>query len=161
MAAVSQFRVEKRRVEATVSLSSGENVHGWFFVAGGSARREGPERVGDLLNAEPGFLPFERYDGGSARTVLYNRDHLVLVALADAEARRDPGYELATRHTIALVLANGRRIVGSVRVYRPQGRDRVSDWARGGDLFRYIETADATLLVNAAYIVEVTEVEES
>jgi hypothetical protein len=148
-AAPSEFRVEKRRVEATVTLSNGESALGCFFVAGGSARHEGPERVGDLLNAEPGFFPFERHDGGPPRTVLYNR-----------EAQRVSGYEVATRRNAFIVLSNGRRVIGTVRVYRPKGRDRISDWARDMVPFRYVETPDATLLVNVQHIVEVSEIEE-
>jgi hypothetical protein len=156
----SEFRVEKRRVEATVTLSSGESALGCFFVAGGSARHEGPERVGELLNAETGFFPFERHDGGPPRTVLYNRAHLVVVELAEPEAQRVSGYEVATRRSAFMVLSNGRRVIGTVRVYRPEGRDRISDWARDALPFRYVETQDATLLVNVQHVVEVSEIEE-
>jgi hypothetical protein len=45
-----------------------------------------------------------------------------------------------------------------VRVYRPEGRDRLSDWTRQPEVFRYVEAADATYIVNAAHIVAVTEV---
>jgi len=47
-----------------------------------------------------------------------------------------------------------------VRVYRPEGRDRLSDWSRHGDQFRYIESSDATFIVNVAHIVEAREVFE-
>ena len=51
-------------------------------------------------------------------------------------------------------------ILGSVRVYRPEGRDRLSDWSRHGEQFRYIESSDATFIVNVAHIVEAREVFE-
>ena len=44
-----------------------------------------------------------------------------------------------------------------VRVYRPEGRDRLSDWARQPETFRYVDAGDTTLVVNAAHIVAVTE----
>jgi hypothetical protein len=47
-----------------------------------------------------------------------------------------------------------------VRVYRPSGRDRLSDWARQPEAFRYVEAADTTFLVNAAHIVDISEVPE-
>ena len=156
--AVSQFRIEKRRTEGRLRLSSGALIQGCFFIAGGSARHDGPERVGDLLNSEPGFFPFEIADTDGTRTVLFNRDHVVTVALADDEASRDPGYAVATRRAVSLLLSTGQRIDGAVRVYRPEGRDRLSDWARQPEVFRYVETADATLIVNSGHIVEVTEV---
>ena len=49
-------------------------------------------------------------------------------------------------------------MAGVVRVYRPEGRDRLSDWARNADIFRYIETGETTLLVNIAHVIEVSEV---
>jgi hypothetical protein len=81
-----------------------------------------------------------------------------MVALRENEARRDPGYDVATERSVSVLLSNGARVAGSVRVYRPAGRDRLSDWARHADTFRYIEMGDTTLLVNIAHVIEVSEV---
>ena len=51
----------------------------------------------------------------------------------------------ATRRVVGLRLSNGRRVVGTVRVYRPEGRNRLSDWARHPEHFRYVETGETTL----------------
>lgn len=155
----SEFRVEKQRANAIVTLSTGQVMRGCFFTAGGSAGRAGPERVGDLLNADAGFLPFEIHGGVHARTVLFNRRHIVIVALDDNEAARDPGYEVATRRVVSVLLSNGERVTGAVRVYQPEGRDRLSDWARQREIFRYVETAQATLIINTAHIIDVSEVD--
>ena len=130
-------------------------------MASVSARQPGPERVGDLLNSESGFFPFETEDAGGIRTVLCNRSQVLVVALAENEATRDPGYEVATRRTVSILLSNGQRVRGAVRVYRPMEHDRLSDWAREPEIFRYVETGAATLLVNAAHIIEVSETPES
>jgi len=159
--AASEFRFEKRRTEAVMMLVSGESVHGCFFTAGGTARHAGGERVGDILNAETGFFPFETQVDAETRTVQYNRAHVVTVAVFDEEVRRDPGYAVATRRDVSILLSNGRRINGVVLIHRPAGRDRLSDWTRQPEIFRYIETADSTYLVNAAHIVTVTEVSGS
>jgi hypothetical protein len=156
----SEFRIEKQRVDALLTLSSGQSARGCFFTAGGSARHEGPERVGDLLNSEPGFFPFEVHEVDGSRTVLFNRSHVVVVALADNEATRDPGYSVATRRAVSVLLSNGQRVVGAVRVYRPEGRDRLSDWGRHPEAFQYVESADQTFIVNTAHIVDVHEVPE-
>jgi hypothetical protein len=161
LSSASAFRIEKRRTRATLTLSSGQSIRGAFFVAGGSALHTGPERVGDLLNSEPGFFPFETYEGDRVRTVLYNRNQIVMVELADHEARRDPGYAVATARTVSALLSTGHRVGGAVRVYRPLGRDRLSDWARQPETFRYLETADMTIIVNVAHIVEVSEMSVS
>src|SRR3954470_10001466 len=44
---VSEFRIEKRRVEARLTLTGG-TVSGCFFLAGSNASHSGPERVADL-----------------------------------------------------------------------------------------------------------------
>ena len=46
----------------TLTLAPGTSVSGSFFVAGQTSHGEGSERVGDLLNAQPGFFPFELRD---------------------------------------------------------------------------------------------------
>ncbi len=135
-----------------------ENIKGCFFTAAESARRDGPERIGDFLNSETGFFPFEVEADGGATTVLYNRIHVIAVRVLDDEARRDPGYAVATRRIVSILLSNSQRVEGEVRVYRPEGRDRLSDWTRQPEVFRYIEASDATYIVNAAHIVAVTEV---
>jgi hypothetical protein len=155
----SEYRFEKRRAEAVLRLSSGAVARGCFFLAG-SARHDGPELVWDLLNAETGLFPFELHDTAGPRTVLYNRTHVVTVALSDNEASREPGYAVATRRVVSMVLSTGERLTGAVRVYRPEGRDRLSDWARQPEVFCYIEIDDLTTIVNTAHIVEVSEVSE-
>jgi hypothetical protein len=156
----SEYRVEKRRIDATVTPASGPSTRGCFFTAGASPHHNGPERVGELLNSAAGFVPFEIHEADGTRTVLYNRAHLVLIGLTDNEEVQHPGYEVATRRFVSILLSNGQRVVGSVRVYRPEGRDRLSDWTRQPETFRYLETGDMTLLINAAHIVDISEVPE-
>jgi hypothetical protein len=158
MEAESEFRVEKERIDAVIVLTSGESAPGHFFVARNSARNTGPERVGELLNAEEGFFPFEKQNTGGTETVLYNRSQVIMVVLAEAEARLDAGYAVATERTMTALLSNGERLVGSVRVYRPKGHHRLSDWARQPDTFRYVETGATTVLANVAQIIEIHEV---
>ena len=157
---MSEFRVEKQRAEAELTLSSGGLLQGWFFLAGSSATHAGPERVADVLNAEAGFFPFQVPAGATPDTVLINRPQVISVKLLDqtTEARRDPGYEVATVRHVEMLLSNGEVLSGTVRVYRPHGRDRLSDYARSTDLFRYVENDDGTFVVNFAHIVQLREI---
>jgi hypothetical protein len=156
---MSQFRVEKRRADAELTLSTGATLRGSFFLAGSTPTQVGPERIADLLNGETGFFPFDSAAGAERGTVVINRAHVVAVRLLEpvAEAQDDPGYAVATERHVAMTLANGTRLEGSVRVYCPQGHDRLSDWARSCEVFRYLETAQTTFIVNSAHIVEVRE----
>lgn len=157
-AATSEYRVEKHRADAELVLATGDAVRGCFFLWASSQTHEGPERVGDLLNAHDGFFPFELESG---ETALYNRAHIVMVRLPAAvlEAQVDPGYEVATRRHVSMLLSNGMRLVGRVSVYRPWGRDRLSDYARSEEAFRYLETTSGgTIIVNSAHLVELREI---
>ncbi len=156
----SEFRFEKQRAAAVVTVIGAEPVRGSFFTVAGMPQHQG-ERIGDLLNAEAGFFPFEMTTESKPRTMLLNRAHVVTVEIFDDEARRDPGYAVATRREVSILLSNGERVSGAVRVYRPAGRDRLSDWTRQPETFRYVETAESTLIINAAHIVAVTEVSGS
>jgi hypothetical protein len=154
---MSEFRVEKRREAAELTLTTGSTMAGSFFLAGFSQTHAGPERVGDLLNAEAGFFPFEAATG---ETSLVNRAHVLMVALPEPviEAQLDSGYDVATRRTVSVLLTNGARVTGIVTVYRPAGRDRLSDYAHMEERFRYLELPDRTLLINSAHIVALAEV---
>jgi hypothetical protein len=160
---VSEFRIEKRRTEAALTLTTGSTVRGCFFLSGSRARQAGPERVADLLNAEQGFFPFELHGDRSPHTVLYNRSQVVVVTLLEetVEAQLDPGYDVAVERTVHMVLSSGHAVHGRVRVYRPSGRDRLSDYARLPETFRYVETDGATVIVNSAHIVELRETSEA
>jgi hypothetical protein len=153
---MSEFRVEKRREAAEVTLVTGASVSGVFFLAGSSQLHAGPERVGDVLNFEAGFFPFE-CDG---ETSLINRAHVLKVTLPPLliETQLDAGYDVATRRHIRILLTTGEAITGHVVVFRPPGRDRLSDYAQIDERFRYVELADRTLLINSAHIVALTEV---
>jgi hypothetical protein len=153
---MSEYRVEKREAEAELTLATGAAVKGCFFLSASSPTHAGPERVRDVLNAHSGFVPFKIENG---LTALFNRAHIVLIRLpAQAiEAQFEPGYEVATRRVVSMLLSTGQRIAGTVSVYQPAGRDRLSDYARSGETFRYVETEHHTLIVNFAHMVELRE----
>jgi hypothetical protein len=155
----SEFSVHKRRVEVTLTMADGHSADGHLFLGDTTTAGDGPERVDDLLNGSTGFFPFERIDGGPRRIVLYNSSHVAVVTLAGHEAHEVPGYDVATIRRVALLLSTGEQVSGTIQLYLPHGRDRVSDWTRDPALFRYLETADATLLVNIRHVVEITELE--
>ncbi len=155
---MSPFAVEKARATATITLINGVSVKGCLFVSRVAATHDGPERTKELLNSESGFFPFELRDGLDVRTALYNRDHVLVVTLEDGEEpRRDPAYDVATARDVSVLMSNGVRFDGRVRVYCPQGHDRLSDFAREHEQFRYLEAPDATRIINMRHVVELME----
>jgi hypothetical protein len=157
---MSRFKVEKDRVPACLTLATGQTITGSFFVLGSLNTAVGRERVGDLLNAEDGFFPFQREDGTTAQ---YNRAHLVVVRLPAGvdEESLEPGYDVAQRRNVVMTLSTGARIDGTVAVYGPAGYDRLSDYTRAAKHFRYVITPFGSVIVNADHIVEVAEKSES
>ena len=155
----SELRVEKRREAAEITLVTGATLSGVFFLAGSSQLHTGPERIGDMLNIERGFFPFET--GGE--TTLINRSQVLKVTLPTQmiEAQLDTGYDVATRRHIKVLLTTGETITGHIVIFRPAGHDRLSDYAHIDEPFRYVELDDRTLLVNSAHIVTLIEVKES
>jgi hypothetical protein len=156
------FRIEKERAEATLTLSNGLSVRGCVFVAAGSPTHDGRERTKDVLNAAAGFFPFEVREHGSRHTALYHRDHVMFVTLhSNDEPSQEPGYEVAVTRNVSMLLADGTRLHGCVRVYCPAGRDRLSDYARSPEMFRYLESPTGTYIINTRHIVELRETEDS
>jgi len=156
---MSDLRISKERRAATLTLSDGRQIAGSFFVAGSSLGHAGPERVKDVLNGKTPFFPFEVNDGIDAHTGLFNREQVLFVALATDEANGEAAYEVATRRSVEMLLSNGLRLTGLVRVYCPRGSDRLSDYTRADETFRYLETPNALLLVNFRHVLELSEVE--
>lgn len=155
----SKFRIEKTRAPAELVLATGATVRGCFFLWDSNQSRVRPDRIGDLLNECPGFFPFQLEHGGTA---LYNRAHIVQVRLPASarEPQLDPGYEVATRHAVTMLLSTGDRITGMVSGSLPEGHDRLSDYARSERTFHYIETGTETLIVNSAHLVELKETDD-
>ena len=154
---MSQFRFEKEHASASLVLSTGRTIHGCFFVVASLTTRGGPERVGDLLNTERGFFPFQQDDGTTGQ---YNRAHVVIVRLpaGRAEEQLEPGYAVSRRRSVAITLSSGATIGGVVLVPESVGHDRLSDWVRNNSKpFWYLVTAEGTVLVNSSHIVEIVE----
>ena len=153
---MSQFRFEKHQVAARLSLATGSTIDGSFFVATSLTTHGGPERVGDLLNAEDGFFPFQNHDGTTGQ---YNRAHVVTVTLQSgvAEEELEPGHAVALRRAVTMTLSTGASIEGTVFVSGAAGYERLSDYVRNAKHFWYVATVDGTTIVNANHIVEIIE----
>jgi hypothetical protein len=159
---MTDFRVEKRRAPAVVTLATGATVKGSFFLAETAQTRTGGERVGDLLNASTGFFPFELMQGahGAPQVVLLNRAHVVVVHLPAPEVAEDASYSAAAHKTASMLLSTGELISGVVPVVRPPGHDRLSDYAGTHEPFRYLSTGDRALIVNFSHVVQIVPLAE-
>lgn len=160
---MSDLRIEKRRVTVTVTTAAGPRHTGSLFLSAQAATHAGPERLVDLLNGGQAFVPFERVSPTGDREMrLLNRAHLVLVQAEGAgdDVAGDPGYQVARKKSAVLTLTTGERIAGVLRVERPAGRDRLSDFLSGETGFCYFESPSGLLAVNLAHVTEITPVSE-
>jgi len=160
---MSDLRIDKRRVTATVTLTAGERLTGALFLAEQAETHAGPERLLDVLNGPPGFLLLESVSAlGQRQTLLLNRAY---IAVVDADCALDDltddyGYQVAVKKSVLLQLASGEELRGVLRVERPVGRDRLSDAMRDDAGFRYLENAGGVLAVNLAHVVRITPLTE-
>lgn len=160
---MSDLRIDKRRVTATLALTGGERLIGSLFLAEQAEHHAGPERLLDVLNGPPGFLPFESVSGpGVRQTVLVNRANIVVVDTDSAleDLADDHAYQVAVQKSVLLQFASGDELRGVLRVERPVGRNRLSDAVRDDAGFRYVEGAGGVLAVNLAHVVRITPLAE-
>jgi hypothetical protein len=159
---LSELRIEKHRVEATVTLSDGRIMQGCVFVCEFNATHTGPESVKDLMNDGPGFFPLEVNEPAGTTIRLLNRTHVLFVTLSsDSELKQAPGADVAIRRPVRLILDNGTRLDGYVPVSRPRGRDRLSDHTRWSESFWYLDVPPTTVIVNASRVIELLERNEN
>ena len=160
---MSELRIDKRRVLATITLTGGDRLVGSLFLAAQAAHHAGPERLLDVLNGPPGFVPFETASGpGDRQTVLVNRGCITVVHtdLAVADLAEDQSYQVAVQKSVLLQFAGGEQLRGVLRVERPVGRNRLSDAVRDDAGFRYVEGAGGVFAVNLAHVVRITPLAE-
>jgi twitching motility protein PilT len=74
------------------------------------------ERLVDLLNEETGFVPFETHHEDGTRTVLFNRDHIVLIVLDDNDASFKDALRAALREDPDIVLVGELRDLETVAI---------------------------------------------
>jgi hypothetical protein len=159
--AASERRVHKTKTEADIVLSNGARRTGWFFLAESALSHTGHERLIDLLNTGGGFVPFAEQHDEAFETTLINTAHVVTITPKGALGlAQDAGYAVSTPRLITLLLSTGDRVTGCVQVVHPHGRDRVSDYTRAPERFRYVETTERVLIVNMAHILELSELEQ-
>ena len=160
MTDLTAFRVQKRQVHATLTLADGQKVRGSFFLSESAADHAGPERVDDLLNAPGRFVPFQLGTGKEGtRVTLFNRARIVLVDIPEAEVAlvHDPSYNMARPEPASLLLSNGDRMVGEIRVTGLSGHARLSDFTNQRT-FIYFEKPRQTVVVSLDHVVEIVPI---
>ena len=74
-----------------------------------------------------------------------------------SEEELEPGFSVAVRRDVTMLLSTGTAIDGTILVDDAAGHERLSDYARDSKQFWYVLTSRATVIVNSAHIVEIVE----
>lgn len=142
---MSEYRVDKDDVGATLHLSDGSTLRGSLFLSPFSALRSGPQTVAELLSETGAALPFANADG---TFLLVGAATIAAVALNDP-GRSAPGFW--SRVPVALRLAGGHAFRGDLLLEERAG-NRLSDAVRGAEPWLTLEALHATVWVAKAHL---------
>lgn len=154
---VEAFRVEKRRVAATVELDTGKKLEGAFLCSPRSALHAGRETVAELLNAAPRFVPF--FAGEDTRHELINKRLIRLVHLGEADLPGDPELlaDFAEPRKVRLELDSGDALEGVTRVSAPVGHTRTLDLLNETGPFLHLDAGDDHQIVNLDFVISAAD----
>ena len=88
---------------------------------------------------------------------VWTGEKLKFIPYCDSFVGLNPGYDVAIVRNVTMLMSNGTRLHGAVHVFRRQGNDRLSDFARAQDAFQYLEAEHATYIINVRHLVELAE----
>ena len=128
---------------------------GW---AASRVTHAGPERIKEVLNAEPGFFSVRSAGRGRRRADDSSQPRACGVRRAGRQSRSDARSRLrriTSRRAVAMLLSNGTHLRGVVSEKRLQGpRSGLQRLrARSSEQFLHLETPDATYLVNVRHLI--------
>ncbi|NTU59552.1 MAG: hypothetical protein HGA98_00660 [Deltaproteobacteria bacterium] len=151
---MTDFKVEKREVPATLRLSDGSELEGVAFLSGTSATRVGPQTADELLE-EPGrALPFRRADGSF---VLVGKGSVAAFAVP-AALGRPPGFWFEVRARVVLA---GRHAVEGVLLLEAGAGNRLSDALNSPWPWIPLDTGDHLVWLSKEHIVTLEATSES
>jgi hypothetical protein len=148
--AVDDYRIQKDRLEITLTLIGGEQLRGRIFVQPLAYARHRREEPIDLFNDPDPFFPLE-VDGGEM--LLIAKDRVVEVSGIKAAEDDDVRSASARMALLEVKLTGGITHFGSMRLELPSGRGRVLDHLNGcAERFLTLYTDRDVRLVNRAMI---------
>ncbi len=152
----SEYRVPKREISAEASFLGHPDRVLRLFLNERAARREGEERLSDLLNGPGEFLPALEPPG---KLVLLRKEALTLLTIsADIEfpsvgEAAPAGF---SRVRTEIILQDGTQVRGEVEFAMPEGRTRLVDFLNLPERFFAVLDAPVARLVNKHCIVRVS-----
>ncbi len=145
-----RISVETRRVE--LHLSNGQILTGEVFLQLYGVLLQGPQRVGEILNAGESFLPF-RHDG---KTDIINIEQVVR-AVCPLEDEFDELLTLGEQHSIRVETTSSAGASLCIYINLPSGNSRVKDFLNQNKRFLAFYSDDNVIYISRRHIVRVSD----
>jgi hypothetical protein len=149
---MDEQKIVKNRRQVLFTLADGSTVEGKVFLSLYEACHEGPQRVGELLNSDDGFIPVET---AGCMT------HLNIINIVTAQTplieEGDELMRLGEQYRVQITTALGTVIEGQVFVNLPHDRNRVSDYLNQRDRFCRVFLAEKIVYVGTRFILSVRD----
>jgi hypothetical protein len=142
-------------LEASILLSSGDEVRGVIFLPAAASHHHGPERAEEWLNEPEPFFGFQPQ--GEARALILNKRQVLVVTVPASADEGDVPAEVEIPLHPVVVQLPGRRVSGSVLVDMPPERMRVRDVLNRPEDFVTIRDGEQHHIVQKRRIVHVEE----
>lgn len=152
---MAPLRIPKRSVPVQLKLHGQAPRLLAVYLSDVAPERDGGERLSDLLEAGPAFLPV--HDPTTGSTAIIHLEHLVC-AWVPALLEYDPllASAAASLHSVQVTLSEGAPVRGSVRYALPPSAARLTDFLNGPQRFLSVHTPDEqVVLVHKRFVLEV------
>lgn len=150
---MSEYRIEKVRRHVSVAVSGGGTLEGDIFLQPSARYRAGPQDPAELFNEPELFVPFV---GEGDHLILLAKDRLIWVQFDDLDV--DPPVDGAPDASVEVLLADGSKVDGELRLDTRSDRSRLLDFLNGGrQRFLTLRSPAGVCLVNWSQIAQVRE----
>jgi hypothetical protein len=143
--------IAKQRRRVRFTLIDGSETEGDVFLRLYEARHFGPQKVGELLNGENGFIPVATGQGLVHLNVVN-----IVTARAVAGEELDDLDKLGKNYTVRIRTRLGE-IAGEMFVNLPEENCRVSDYLGQADRFLRIFSGDEIIYIGARFVLTVQD----
>lgn len=149
--AVNAYRIEKQRLEVTVTLASGQGFRGCIFMPACVAGHAGEPGASSLFNDPDPFFPLELDSG---EVLLISKDRVMEVDGLPLSEKEEVLRSSMPMSLLEMTLVGGITHFGSMLLeVRAPGRSRVLDFLNeSADRFLTLYTDQGVRLVNRTFV---------
>lgn len=154
--------VAKIRVPVQLALVGLDPTAGFLSLSPSAERHEGPETLLERLNAPQRVLPFHRACDNAFTLVSIEQVEWVAAGVEVATELVRPGHYITTREErVRVRTQSGATFEGILEMEMPHEFNRASDYLNADEAFFPLASAQGTVLLNKARVLDVRVFEAS